>query len=75
VTTAQIVAGAIIVFVALGGIALWLLVRQSRKLGGAEAERDQFQVKSEQARRANEIDEDVARTPIADIDNELRNGG
>jgi hypothetical protein len=75
VTTAQIVAGAIIVFVALGGIALWLLVRQSRKLGGAEAERDQFQAKAEQARRANEIDEDVARAPIADIDRELRNGG
>jgi hypothetical protein len=54
---------------------VWLAFRYARRAGEAAAERDQFQVKSEQARRANEIDEDVARTPIADIDNELRNGG
>ena len=67
------------IYVAIGGVVvfgflIWLAFRMAQKGGRAGAERDHFQVKSEQASKANEIDEDVARLSDADLDRELRDG-
>lgn len=62
----------------IGGAVLFLIgvvlaaMRVAKSKGGAEAEKEHFQAKSEQARRANEIDEDVARLSDDDLTRELR---
>ena len=69
-----------IAYAALGGgvvvliFAVWLAFHIARKAGSAEAERDIFKLKAEQARRANEIDEDVASLSDEQLDRELRDG-
>lgn len=60
-----------------GGVAVflflvWLAFGYARKAGRAIAERDHFKRKSEQARTANAIDEDVGRLSDGDLDRELR---
>ena len=67
-TILAIVGGAVVVFSFLG----WLAFRYVRKAGEAEAERKHFQAKSEQARRANEIDEKTGGMSVAQLDDELR---
>ena len=69
-TTILVVLG----LVAVIGFAIWLGFRGQRKRGQAEAERDQFRAKSEQARIANEIDENVAGLSDDELDRELRDG-
>lgn len=69
-TVALVVGGAVVVLCVMG----WLGLRYARKSGEAEAVRAHLQRKSEQARLANEIDEDVARMSDADLDRELRDG-
>lgn len=69
-TVFLIVGGAVVVLCVMG----WLGFRYAKNFGKAGAERDQFQRKTEQARCANEIDEDVARMSDDDLDRELRNG-
>jgi hypothetical protein len=54
-----------------GVFLVWRAFRSERKRGVAEAQRDQFRKKSEQARRGNEIDENVARLSDDDLDSEL----
>lgn len=62
----------------IGGAALFLVVvvlaamRVAKDSGRAETEKKQLQVKSEQARQANEIDEVVARLGDDELDRELR---
>ncbi len=62
----------------IGGGVLFLVVvvlaalRVAKGSGRAEAERDYFEAKSEQARRANEIDEDVSGLSDNELDRELR---
>ena len=72
---AGFVAGAIIVLIALGGLGLWIMVRLAKAAGQAEAERDQYQIKAEQAGRANAIDEAVSRMSVDDLYRELRDDG
>lgn len=74
--SAYVVVGAIAA-VALG-IGVFLVrnaFRAARARGEAEAQRAQSQAKSEQARKANAIDEDVARLSDTDLDRELRDSG
>lgn len=66
-----VVGGGVVVLLFVVGLAFHFV----RKAGSAEAERDTFKVKSEQARRANEIDEDVACLSNDELDRELRDGG
>ena len=62
----------------IGGAVLFLIVvvltamRVARGRGRAEAEKEHSQAKSEQARQANEIDEDVAGLSDSALDDELR---
>jgi hypothetical protein len=69
-----------IAYAAVGGVvvvllfAVWLAFRLVKKLGSAEAEREIFKMKSEQTRRANEIDEAVAFLSDEQLDRELRDG-
>lgn len=70
-----IVAAVAAVMASLGAFLIWRGFAAERKRGEAEAERDHYQTMSEQARRANEIDEDVVRLSDADLDRELRDGG
>lgn len=64
----------------IGGGVLFLLVvvlaalRVAKGSGRAETERDHFQAKSEQARQANEIDEDVSDLSDDELTRELRDG-
>ena len=67
-TTLAIVGGVVAVAMFL----VWLAFRYARKAGEAGAERDHAMTKAEQARKANEIDEDVARLSDAGLDDELR---
>ena len=62
------VVGLVLVFL------VWLGFRYARKAGEAGAQRDQALARSEQARKANEIDEDVRRLSDDDLDRELRDG-
>jgi hypothetical protein len=72
VSQAAAVAGAIGILIVLGGLCLWIMVRLAKDAGQAEAERDQYRSKAEQAERANEIDEAVSRLSDDDLDRELR---
>jgi type III secretory pathway component EscV len=62
----------------VGGTVLFLVVvilaaiRVAKGSGRAEAERARFRAKSEQARQANEIDEDVAGLSVDELSRELR---
>jgi len=62
----------------IGGGVLFLVVvvlagmKVAKGKGRAEAEKEHFQAKSEQARQANEIDENVARLSDDELDRELR---
>ena len=62
----------------IGGGVLFLLVvvlaalRVASGKGRAQAERDHFRLKSEQARAANEIDEDVSGLSDDELARELR---
>ena len=64
----------------IGGGVLFLVVvvlaalRVAKGSGRAEAERDHFEARSEQARQANEIDEDVSGLADNELDRELRDG-
>lgn len=64
----------------IGGGVLFLLVmvlaalRVAKGSGRAEAERDHFRAKSDQARQANEIDEDVSDLSGDELARELRDG-
>lgn len=58
----------------IGVFLVWNASRAERKRGEAEAQRARFQIMSEQARKANAIDEDVVRLSDADLDRELRDG-
>ena len=69
-TIVLVIGSAVVVLCVMG----WLGFRYARRSGRAEAQRAHFQRKSEQARMANEIDEDVARMSDADLDRELRDG-
>ena len=69
-TAYALIAGA----VAIGIFLVWLAFRYARKAGEAGAERDQYRTKAEQGRKANEIDENVARLGDDDLDSELRDG-
>ena len=53
---------------------VWIAFKTAEKKGRAEAEREQFQAKSEAATEAHEIDEAVLRLSDADLDRELRDG-
>jgi hypothetical protein len=53
---------------------VWIGFKSAEKKGRAEAEREQFQAKSEAATEAHEIDEAVLRLSDADLDRELRDG-
>lgn len=55
--------------------AVWMAFHLVKKAGSVEAERDMFKMKSEQSRRANEIDENVATLGDEQLDRELRDGG
>lgn len=61
-----------------GGAVLFLVVvvlaamRVANGKGRAEAEKEHFQAKSEQARQANEIDEDVSGLSDDELARELR---
>lgn len=70
-TTFAVVGGVVLVLIFL----VWLAFKKVEGKGRAEAEREHFQVKSEQARQANEIDEDVARLSDDELDRELRDRG
>jgi ABC-type nickel/cobalt efflux system permease component RcnA len=70
-----IIAASAAVMLGLGAFLIWKALAAERKRGAAEAERDQYQTMTEQARRANAIDEDVARLSDPDLDRELRDGG
>lgn len=50
---------------------VWLAFHYARTAGAAGAQRDAFRAKSEQARRANEIDECVADLSDDQLDREL----
>ena len=63
------------VILGLGAFLIWRAFAAERRRGAAEADRDHYQAKSEQARRANAIDEDVARLSDSDLDSELRGNG
>ena len=65
-----LIGGGVAVFLFL----IWLAFGYAKKAGQAAAERDQFKRKSEQARIANAIDEDVGRLSDDDLDRELRGG-
>ena len=65
-----VVGGGIVVLLFTAG----LMFHFVRKAGSAEAERDAFKTMLEQARRANEIDEDVASLCDTELDRELRDG-
>ena len=69
-----IIAAVAAVMLGLGAFLIWRAFAAERKRGEAEAERDHYQMKSEQARKANAIDEDVARLSDPDLDRELRDG-
>jgi hypothetical protein len=64
----------------IGGTVLFLVVvilaaiRVANGSGRAEAEREHFRAKSEEARQANEIDEDVADLSGDELSRELRDG-
>jgi len=70
-----IVAAVAAVVLGLGAFLIWRALAAERKRGAAEAERDQHQTFSEQARRANAIDEDIACLSDSDLDRELRDSG
>jgi len=69
-----IIAAVAAVMLGLGALLIWRAFAAERKRGEAEAERDLYQMKSKQARRANAIDEDVARLSDPDLDRELCDG-
>ena len=71
-TTWQFILAAAGIFIVLGGFTLWLLARNAMKRGEATKEAEQYKGWAEQARKANEIDEDVARLSDDDLDRELR---
>jgi hypothetical protein len=71
VTTYAVIGGLLLVLVFI----VWLAFKNAEGKGRAEAERDHFQTESEEARRANEIDEAVIRLSDSDLDRELRDPG
>jgi len=66
-----------IAYAAIGGgvivllFLVWLAFHYARAAGEADAQRDAFKAKSEQARRANEIDESVSTLSDGQLDREL----
>ena len=66
-----------IAYAAIGGgvivllFLVWLAFRYARTAGEAAAQRDAFKARSEQARRANEIDESVSALSDDQLDREL----
>jgi len=69
-TTYAVIGGLILVLIFI----VWIAFKTAEGKGRADAERDQFQTKSEEARQANEIDEAVIRLSDDDLDRELRDG-
>ena len=67
-TGVYIAGGAVVIVLAI----VWLGFRYAKKSGAAEAQRDDYAARTEQARVANEIDEDVAALDDDALDRELR---
>ena len=72
--TFAVIAAAVVLLFSLGAFLIWIAIRAARKAGADAAERDRFREKSEQARKANEIDEAVVCMSDSDLDGELRDG-
>ena len=66
-TAYALIGGVLLVFLVI----VWLAFRYSEGKGRAEAERDRHREMSEQARKANEIDEAIASLSDRDLDSEL----
>ena len=77
---AQRNAGVVTVYLVIGaavlvlGFAVWLSFKSAEGKGRAEAEKQYLQRKTDEAERANAIDEDVLRLSDGDLDRELRDG-
>jgi hypothetical protein len=67
-TTYAVIGGLFLVLL----IVFWLAWETAARKGRLEAENDHLLQASRAARKANEIDEDVARLPDSDLDRELR---
>ena len=70
-----IIGASAIVILGLGAFLIGLAFRTARRAGADASERDHYREKSEQARKANEIDEDIVRLSDVDLDSELRDRG
>ena len=73
--TFTVIAAAVVLIFSVGAFLIWIAMHTARRAGADAAERDQFREKSEQARKANEIDELVVRMSDADLDSELFDRG
>jgi hypothetical protein len=68
VTTYAVIGGLVVILLFL----VWLAFKTAEGKGRVEAEKRHFQKMSDQARRANEIDEAVLVLPDDRLDRELR---